>query len=165
MLGWTFRFTLSRSAGGAVPRPESECPLYALFDGGTLDLCAGEEAGGAGRLRDKPGAERAQQGQSGPCVAGSGPCLDLMLPVAGRVAAQTGSWLFSSRDLNCRFNSSACCNTSVCLAGHQRVVLLHDIIGGHGRAEDLRQAALLEKLLPQQLGTPAAAAAAVAQDI
>ena len=95
---------------------------------------------------------------------GLGPCLDLMLPVAGRVAAQTGSWCFSSRDLNCRFNSSACCNISACLPGHQRVVLLHDIIGGHGRAEDLRQAALLQKLLPQQPGTPAAAAA-VAQDI
>ena len=72
--GWTFRFT-SRSTGGAVPRPESECPFYALFDGGTLDLCAGEEAGGGERLRDKPGAERAQQGQSGPCVAGSDPVL------------------------------------------------------------------------------------------
>ena len=70
---------------------------------------------GGERLGDKPGAERAQQGQSGPCFAGSGPCLDLMLPVAGRVAAQRGSWFFSSRDLNCRFNSSACCNTSVLL--------------------------------------------------
>ncbi|CAE7299570.1 unnamed protein product, partial [Symbiodinium necroappetens] len=64
-----------------------------------------EEAGGGERLRDKPGAERAQQ---------------------GRVAAQTGSWFFSS---------------------HQRVVLLHDIIGGHGRAEDLRTSeALFGKL-------------------
>ncbi|CAE7211365.1 unnamed protein product [Symbiodinium sp. CCMP2456] len=90
------------SMDASVPRLGG---LFGSRPGRLGEQFPGEEAGGGERLRDKPGAERAQQ---------------------GRVAAQTGSWCFSS---------------------HQRVVLLHDIIGGHGRAEDLRTSeALLGKL-------------------